>query len=179
MFFFVQHFNAEKVLVKAPGTENPADLCTKGLGGDIIAKFTKSVNGVFSDGRPMMCPTISAISVPSQSCLGCLLPSVRKMFCYKVYVDQKIPESNLLSRSDQVSSDVPTTWSPESYRGLVRGGVQKYSTSSPHVYSKRSSNQGARRILSNGLGKQLVAAWHQSKRVMRMHTRLAQAATVV
>ena len=75
--------------MKVPGTENPADLCTKGLGGDLIAKFTKSVNGIFSDGRPMMCPTISAVSVPSQNCLGCLLPSVRKMFCYKVHVIQR------------------------------------------------------------------------------------------
>ena len=64
-YLFVQNLNAEKVIgfVKVPGTENPADLCTKGLGGDLISKFTKNVNGIFSDGRPMMCPTISAINV--------------------------------------------------------------------------------------------------------------------
>ena len=92
---------------------------------DLISKFTKSVNGIFSDERPSMCPTISAINVQLQSHLGRLLPSVRKMFCYKVHVIHRngnVKANYFQEISDQVSSDVPITWSPESYRGLVRGG---------------------------------------------------------
>ena len=124
--------------VKVPNTANPADLRTKGLGGDLIAKFTKSVNSVFSDGRPFMCPTISAINVLSQCHVGCLLPSVRKMFCGKSHVLGNMFSNccNVLANyfselCDQVGSDVPITWSPEPYRELVRGGCKH--TAHPHL----------------------------------------------
>ena len=64
-YLFVQNLNAEEVIrfVKVAGCDNPADLRAKGFGGDLIKKFTEHVNSVFSEGRPMMCPTISAIQV--------------------------------------------------------------------------------------------------------------------
>jgi len=129
-YLFVQNLNAEKVIrfVKVAGTENPADLCTKGLGGDLIAKFTKCVNSVFSDGRPSMCPTISAINVRSQCHLGCLVPSVRISFSHVLenYVSKcwNVFGNYISECCDQVSSELPIPWSPEPCKELVRGGCK-------------------------------------------------------
>ena len=58
---------------------------------------------------------------------------------------------------DRVGSDLPITWSPEPYKELVRGGVQTYSTSSPHD-CKICKLQGIPRFHSNSTESACVAA---------------------
>ena len=64
-YLFVQNLNAERVIrfAKVAGTDNPADLCTKGLGGESIRRCTENANSMFSEGRPLMCPQILSLSV--------------------------------------------------------------------------------------------------------------------
>ena len=59
-YLFAQNLNAEKVIrfSKVAGSDNPADLCTKGLGAELIRRHTEHANSVFSDGRPSMCPQV-------------------------------------------------------------------------------------------------------------------------
>jgi hypothetical protein len=60
-YLFVQNLNAEKVIrfAKVAGTDNPADMCTKGLASDLISKYVERANTWFAEGRPLMCPQIA------------------------------------------------------------------------------------------------------------------------
>ena len=57
-FLFVQGLNARKIVQfsKVPGSDNPADVCTKGVGGDALVKHTLAVGGSYRTGRPQLCP---------------------------------------------------------------------------------------------------------------------------
>ena len=75
----------------------------------LIKNFTEHVNSVFSEGRPMMRPTISAIQVrPQYHHLNCIV--------HNVIVG---------------SSEVPILWSPKLYTELGRGGCKHISH--PHL----------------------------------------------
>ena len=52
---------------KVPGTENPADMNTKGLSGDEIAKYTKMLNMKYEEGRAELAPEVHQI-VNKQKC---------------------------------------------------------------------------------------------------------------
>ena len=47
---------------KVKGTENPADMNTKGLGGDEIAKYIKMLNMGYKEGRSELAPEVHAIT---------------------------------------------------------------------------------------------------------------------
>ena len=63
-FLFVQSLSARKVaqFSKVPGRDNPADICTKGIGAEIIARHVKTVGGRPCSGRPVKCPSIMPFS---------------------------------------------------------------------------------------------------------------------
>ena len=50
-------------------------------------------------------------------------------------------ENCILEVCDQAGSDLPIPWSPEPCKELVRGGVQTYSTSSPHLCKLQGSHR--------------------------------------
>ena len=51
---FVQSLNARKVVqyAKASGSDNPADVCTKGLNAELMTKHVSDMDGRYSAGRP-------------------------------------------------------------------------------------------------------------------------------
>ena len=59
-YLFAQSLNAEKVLrfSKVPGTDNQADVSTKGLPKEGLYKHVNKVKGIFADGRPRLCAEI-------------------------------------------------------------------------------------------------------------------------
>ena len=46
---------------KVPGTENPADMGTKGLNGELIEKFVRMVNMEHKDGRSDLAPDLNKL----------------------------------------------------------------------------------------------------------------------
>ena len=60
MQLFVQALNAENEIrfSKVAGSENPADLCTKGLTADRTAEHVWTAGGEFQEGRPSACPKL-------------------------------------------------------------------------------------------------------------------------
>jgi hypothetical protein len=59
-YLFVQNLNAEKIIryAKVLGTENPADLGTKGLKDELLKKHTQFSRAELTDGRPELCARI-------------------------------------------------------------------------------------------------------------------------
>ena len=47
---------------KVLGTQNPADMNTKGLSGDEIAKYTKMLNMGYKEGRAELAPEVHALT---------------------------------------------------------------------------------------------------------------------
>ena len=52
---------------KVPGTENPADMNTKGLSGEEIAKYTKMISMGYQEGRAELAPEVHNI-LKKQKC---------------------------------------------------------------------------------------------------------------
>ena len=58
---FVQSLNARKVVHHAKsvgGSDDPADICTKGLNAELTKKHVSVVDGRYSAGRPTVSPQI-------------------------------------------------------------------------------------------------------------------------
>ena len=53
---------------KVPGTENPADMNTKGLSGDEIAKYVEMLNMGYKEGRANLAPEVNNL-INKQKCL--------------------------------------------------------------------------------------------------------------
>ena len=65
-FLFVQDLNARKTIQygKVAGSENPADIGTKGLAFDAISRHVAFVEAEFRGGRPELCPKILSRLTP-------------------------------------------------------------------------------------------------------------------
>ena len=65
-FLFVQDLNARETIQygKVAGSENPADLGTKGLAFDAISKHVAFVEAEFRCGRPELCPNMLSRLTP-------------------------------------------------------------------------------------------------------------------
>ena len=63
-FLWLQEANAKRSVSfnKVPGAENPADLCTKNVGQDLICKHTARMGFTFMDGRPQNAPELNFIN---------------------------------------------------------------------------------------------------------------------
>ena len=63
-YLFVQNLNAEKIIKfsKVIGTENPADLCTKGLSEAEIEKYIKMTHSAFHQGKHELCPQLNTLT---------------------------------------------------------------------------------------------------------------------
>ena len=63
-YLFVQNLNAEKIIKfsKVLGTENPADLCTKGLSEAEIEKYIKMTQSAFHQGKHGLCPQLNTLT---------------------------------------------------------------------------------------------------------------------
>ena len=59
-YLYIQQINAEKILkfAKTPGSENPSDLCTKGLASPKILDFVQRVGFQFVEGRSEIAPNL-------------------------------------------------------------------------------------------------------------------------
>ena len=53
---------------KVKGTENPADMNTKGFSGEEIAKYVEMLNMKYQEGRSELAPEVDQI-LPKQSCI--------------------------------------------------------------------------------------------------------------
>ena len=71
-YWFVQSLNARKVVqyAKVSGGNTPADVCTKDLNAELMAKHVSVVDGRYSAGRSTLSPEVLGIlhSVRSSSC---------------------------------------------------------------------------------------------------------------
>ena len=57
-FLFVRILIAGKLVqcAKVPGSDNPADICTKGLNAQLMPKYVSAVDAMYDAGKAALCP---------------------------------------------------------------------------------------------------------------------------